>query len=129
MKLGRDTIHWNNYLIEGDSQDLHLSDFLSLNGRVSRSNFRALSFLAFGLAICILLLPGLLGVELQQKHGIDVETTMDASGILIYIVSYTILTLLLLLMAIKRMRDTGNSPWKLLIPLFNLKALYFDVSK
>jgi|GEM_PF-4679964 len=129
IKIGRQTIYWSNYLYEGENQELDLSEIFTFNGRISRSNFRALSLLAIGMIICVFFSPGLLG-SIGGRRGSSemVEGITQNSMPIVYIIGFSIIGIAMILLAIKRMRDTGNPIWKLLIPIYNLKILYFDES-
>ena len=69
IKICEKTIYWSNYLYEGENQELYLKDIFSYNGRISRSNFRALSLLAIGMMICVFFSPGLLGAIGKGRRG------------------------------------------------------------
>ena len=100
--------------------------------RISRSNFRALTLLSIGMAICVFFSPGLLGSIANGRRSGNpelIEEVTQNSMPIVYIIGFSIIGIALILLAIKRMRDTGNSIWKLLIPIYNLKILYFDESK
>lgn len=136
LKIYNHKIHWSDYLFEGDNQALVPRDFFSYHGRISRANFRALSLVAFGLSICIFFLPGLLvsiGEYLRKKialpKGVDTTNQIQAIAPYVYTIGYSILAMFIILLAIKRIRDTYHPTWKLLIPFYNLKLLYFDLSK
>lgn len=136
IKLCSQTIYWSNYLYEGESQELSAKDIISFNGRISRANFRALNVLAFGLAICIFFLPGLLVATWEYINRrrfrtveFDSVSTIQEIAPLVYVLGFGILGVILLLLGIKRIRDTGNPIWKLIVPFYNLKWLYFDQSK
>ena len=66
INIENQTIHWSNYLYEGENQELGLKDFSSFNGRISLSNFRALNLLLIGLSIGVFFLPGLL--QSSKRH-------------------------------------------------------------
>ncbi len=118
-----------------EEQDLYLRDFYSLQGTINRSNFRALSVLGIGMLIVIYFLPGVL------LGGADyVLTTNDGESVLsvemiqliapfVHTVGYTLLGLVYLNISQKRMRDTGRSLLWLFFPLYNLKVLFFDLTK
>jgi uncharacterized membrane protein YhaH (DUF805 family) len=130
------TIYWSNYFYEGESQELYLKDILSYYGRISRSNFRALSLLSIGMAVCVFFLPTLLILSWEYiNRGRYRDIEFDTQGWIenispfVHTVGLLIVGIILLLLAIKRIRDTGNPIWKLLIPIYNLKILYFEPSK
>lgn len=131
ITIGKQTIHWSNYLYEGETQELNLKDIISFNGRISRSNFRTLSLLSIGLIICVLFLPGLLVAILESLSILkfDSVNTIQEVQPVVYILGFSVIGILLLLLAIKRIRDTGHPIWKLWIPIYNLKILYFELSK
>lgn len=132
IKIGKQTIYWSNYIYEGENQEIDLGEIFSYNGRLSRSNFRALSLLAIGAAICVLFSPGLLGAAANNSVDGDselVENVTQSSMPIVYLIGFSIIGIAMLLLAIKRMRDTGNPIWKLWIPFYNLKILYFEYSK
>ena len=136
IRIGNKTIYWSNYLYEGENQELNLKDILSINGRISKSNFRALSLLSVGLVICVFFLPGLLasvwGYLYKRKfQDFDFDTTSAIQEIapFVYVVGFSLIGILLTILAIKRIRDTGNKLWKIIIPIYNLKILYFEESK
>ncbi len=113
-----------------DEQDLYFEDFTTFKGRISRANFRALNLLVLGVAICIYFLPGFA----NQIIILEVELNLFTKSIKflispIHIVGYILLLIFYLLLSVKRMRDTGNPLWKLLIPFYNLKILFFEESK
>ena len=129
IKIGEQTIHWSNYLYEGEHQEIELKNIFTYHGRLSRSNYRALSTLAIGLIICIFFSPGLLGKVGGRGKGQDVaEEITQGSMPLIYIIGFSIIGIAMILLSIKRMRDTGHPIWKLFIPFLNLKILYFEKS-
>ncbi len=136
IKIGDQTIHWQDYFYEGEAQELGTEDFKNFHGRISRSNFRALSLLTIGLIICIFFVPGILGTlysYLLNRGAIRVEMTnievVQFISPYFYFLGYSLLGLLFLMISVKRMRDTGNPWWKILLPLYNLKLLYFKLSK
>ncbi len=131
IKVADKTIHWCNYLYEGDEQDLYARDIFSFRGRMSRANFRALSLLVLGLSFCIVALPSFLASIIQRKRGSSEELIEIVQFIspYIYFGSYSILGLFLFSISTKRIRDTGHSLWKLLIPFYNLKLLFGHKSK
>ena len=132
IKIGNQTIYWSNYLYEGENQELDLMKIFTFNGRISRSNFRALSLLAIGMAICVFFSPGLLGSMANGRRSGNLELVEKATQIsmpIIHIIGFSIIVIAMLFLAIKRVRDTGNPIWKLFIPIYNLKILYFEQSK
>ncbi len=132
IKIGNQTIYWKNYLFEGDAQELDLSKILSYNGRVSRANYRALSLLGFGMAICIFFLPGLSVSTILKISIVSESEVHELSKFLtpiIHTIGYLWLSIAMVFLAIKRCRDTKNSIWRLFIPFYNLKILYFEKSK
>lgn len=136
IRIGKQTIHWSNYLYEGDNQELYFSDIISYNGRISRSNFRALSLLSIGMIICVFFLPGLLvsiwryiNRRRFRNAEFDYINAIQEISPTVYTIGFSIIVIIVLLLAVKRIRDTGNPIWKLLIPIYNLKILYFDESK
>jgi uncharacterized membrane protein YhaH (DUF805 family) len=130
IKICEKTIYWSNYLYEGENQELYLKDIFSYNGRISRSNFRALSLLAIGMMICVFFSPGLLGAIGKGRRGNPelMEKITQNSAPIVYLIGFSIIGIAMILLAIKRIRDTGNPIWKLIIPIYNLKMLYFDES-
>lgn len=129
IKIGKQTIYWSNYLYEGENQELDLAEIFTFNGRISRSNFRALSLLAIGMMICVLFTPGLVGVIRSRRGSLEIAERITQNSMpIVYIIGFSIIGIAMLLLAIKRIRDTGNPIWKLLIPIYNLKILYFDES-
>lgn len=117
-------------------QDLYLEDFVTYKGRINRANFRALNLLILGVSICVYFLPGIIIAiweyfNRRKYRTIDFDTigAIQTIGPYVYGICYFILAMFLLLISIKRMRDTGNPLWKLLIPIYNLKILYFEESK
>ncbi|MGK0313968.1 MAG: uncharacterized membrane protein YhaH (DUF805 family) [Saprospiraceae bacterium] len=136
LRICNQTVYWSNYLYEGENQELSLIDIVSLNGRISRSNFRALSLLAFGLTICIFFLPGVIVAVweyLNRRRFREIEfdsvNAIQEIATLVYVFGISILAIIMLILGVKRIRDTGNPIWKLLIPICNLKLLYFEQSK
>ncbi|MFK8102311.1 MAG: DUF805 domain-containing protein [Saprospiraceae bacterium] len=136
IKLADQTIHWQDYFYEGETQELITKDFKSFHGRISRSNYRALSLLTIGLIICIFFVPGILGTlysYLLNRGAIRVEMTnievVQFISPYFYFLGYSLLGLLFVMISVKRIRDTGNPWWKLLLPFYNLKLLYFNLSK
>ena len=136
IRICNQTIYWSNFLYEGKNQELKLIDITSFNGRISRSNFRALSLLAFGLGICISFLPGLsVAVWEYLNRGRFREGDFDSVNAIqeiaptVYVIGFSVLIVMMILLSSKRIRDTGNSMWKLIIPIYNLKLLYFNTSK
>lgn len=129
IKIGKQIIYWSNYLYEGENQDLYLKDLFTYNGRISRSNFRALSLLAIGMIICVFFSPGLLGEIAGRRRSSEmVERITQNLAPIVYIIGFSTIGIAMILLAIKRFRDTRNPFWKLLIPIYNLKILYFDES-
>ncbi len=136
IKIGKQTIYWSNYLYEGDKQELYIRDIISYNGRISRSNFRALSLLSVGMVIAVYFLPGLLiaaRLYLNRRRFSEVEFDIGYAiqeiAQIIHTIGFMLMGIILVLLAIKRIRDTGHPIWKLLIPIYNLKILYFEPSK
>ena len=136
IRICDQTIYWSNFLYEGENQELKLIDIVSFHGRISRSNFRALSLLAFGLAICTFFLPGLsvavweyLNRRRFSEIGFDSVNAIQEIAPIVYVLGFSVLFAIILLLSIKRIRDTGHDIWKLIIPIYNLKLLYFDKSK
>ena len=134
--LGAHKIYWTDYYVEPREQELYLRDFTTLRGRVNRSNFRALTAVILGVGICIFFLPMLLpmaatvavsmrslstGAQLQPH----VYTVGDAIAPYVYLIGFTGLSLLYASIVWKRLRDTGLSPYLLLVPGINLYLLYF----
>ncbi len=129
IKIGDQTIYWSNYLYEGENQELDLVDFFTYNGRISRSNFRALSLLSIGMMICVFFSPALLGAIGGRRGGFEmVEKITKNLTPIVYVIGFSVIGITMVILAIKRMRDTGNPIWKLLIPIYSLKILYFDES-
>ena len=135
IRVGKQKFYWSNYLYEGERQTLGLRDFTSFNGRISKSNFRALSLLAFGLAICIFFLPGVLiavweYLNRKRYSRVDFDTVcaIELIAPYVYTIGFSLLLVIFILVSLKRLRDTGNSPWKLLLPFYNLKILFFNDS-
>ena len=134
ITIDNKTINWSNYLYEGDEQELNLKDLRTFDGRVSRSNYRALSLMFLGLAIAVIFLPGLLVAlwESKSRNRLQSATetieTMRAIGPFIHTVGFFLLASLLVLISIKRIRDVGKPIWTLIIPVYNLKVLFFDPS-
>ena len=129
IRIGKQTIYWSNYLYEGENQEIDLKEIFKFNGRISRSNFRALSLLAIGMMICVFFSPGLLGAIGGRRGDSEmVEGITQNSMPIVYLIGFSIIGIAMILLAIKRIRDTGNPIWKLLIPIYNLKILYFDES-
>ena len=126
IKIGRETIYWSNYLFEGEDQEFDFVSIFSINGRLSRSNYRALTVLAIGLTICVFFSPGLIS-SFYQPEGIENFTQRISP--FIYLIGFYLIGIALLTLSIKRMRDTGHPLWKILIPLYNLKILYFEESR
>ena len=131
IKIGRQKIYWNDYLYEGEVQEIRVKDLFSFHGRVSRANFRALSVLALGSAICVFFLPALLDlfapswIIRQLYISVDsIEYTIP----MVYLICYPLIVISIIMLAIKRIRDTGYPIWKLLIPGSNLKLLYLVYS-
>ena len=112
------------------NQEIDLKDVFTYNGRISRSNFRALSLLAIGMMICVFFSPGLLGAIGKGRRGNPelMEKIIQNSAPIVHLIGFSIIGIAMILLAIKRIRDTGNPIWKLLIPIYNLKILYFDES-
>lgn len=128
-------IHWSNYLYEGDQQELTIKDFKSINGRLSRSNFRALTLLLIGATICVFFIPGIVVAfwkyfNRRKFRSIEFDTieTIESIAPIVYSIGFGLITILLILISIKRFRDTGETTWKILIPIYNLKILFFDKS-
>jgi uncharacterized membrane protein YhaH (DUF805 family) len=59
----------------------------------------------------------------------DSVNAIQEIATLVYVFGISILAIIMLILGIKRIRDTGNPIWKLLIPICNLKLLYFEQSK
>jgi len=137
IKIGHHSINWSNYLFEGEEQELELTDLFRFNGRVSRSNFRFVSILLFGVSLCVLFLPGLFAsMARPQRRRLGSDEYMEQLSRLvsdislpIYLVCYGTIIILFLLFVIRRMRDTKEPMWKLLIPIVNLNLLYNRRSK
>jgi len=134
INICNQNIYWSNYLHEGDKQELIIKDFKIFNGRISRSNFRVLLLVAFGLSLGIFFMPAFLVsiwnyVDKRGNINSDSIQVMQDVGTYVFVIGYGLLSLFLILISIKRIRDTGEQPWKLLIPIYNLKLLFFDPSK
>ena len=136
IKIGRAVIHWSNHLYEGDEQELAIADIFSLHGRISRPNFIALSLLLIGLAICVFFLPALLTLffeylndKIFRQPAFDLITTIQKINPFVHTIGFILIGMMVIILAIKRIRDTGNQIWKILIPIYNLKLLYFEPSK
>ncbi len=136
IKAYRKVIYWSDYLYEGEEQVLEMRDFTSLHGRISRANFRALSLLALGAAICVYFLPGLIiGLLHALFHRSSIASELSYTESIqfitppIHFVGYTLLALFYVLLSIKRWRDTGQKMWKIMIPFYNLWGLYFRPSR
>ncbi|MDF1698371.1 MAG: FHA domain-containing protein [Saprospiraceae bacterium] len=136
IKIGSKKNYWSDYLYEGDKQELVLVDILHFHGRLSRANFRALSILLLGIGICLFFLPGLwvayyryLNRNRLQSIDFDPYEMIQNISPYIYGIGYLILLIVLFILVIKRMRDAKEPIWKLGIPVYNLKILYFDISK
>jgi len=132
FKIGKKTIHWCDYYPEGDSQEIQMSTLFDYHGRINRSNYRALFLVFIGLAICIFFIPGLIvGLISGRRRTIDFDSIEAIQNILtpFYFLGYGALLVLMILISIKRIRDTGEKIWKLLIPIYNLKLLLIDESK
>ena len=80
--------------------------------------------------ICVFFSPGLLGAIGKGRIGNPelMEKITRNSAPIVYLIGFSIIGIAMILLAIKRIRDTGNPIWKLLIPIYNLKILYFDES-
>ncbi len=136
LNIYDETIYWSNHYYEGDKQELNLTDLRSMNGRVSRSNFRALSLLSIGLWIAIFFIPGLLLAIWQYiadspVHDLKYESVrviLDIASSVQTFLSF-LLMITIILLATKRIRDSGKPIWMIFIPIYNLKLLYFDESK
>jgi len=129
IKIGNQIIYWNDYFYEGENQEIDLLEIFKFHGRISRSNFRALTLLAIGMIILIFFSPGLLGAMVSRRGDWElVERVTQISIPIVYTIGFSITGIAMILLAIKRMRDTKNPIWKLLIPIYNLKILYFDES-
>lgn len=129
IEIGKDVIRWANHLYEGEDQDLFFEDIFSYYGRISRANFRALTLFGIGVCIVILFLPGLISSTPKGQQTVERVENIQFIAPLIYLVGYSSVFLLFLILAVKRMRDTRNPIWKILIPIVNIKILYFDKSK
>ena len=128
IQIGSHTIYWANYREVGERQELYISDLTTWRGRLSRSNFRALFALFIGMCICLYFTPSFF-VNAKNSTTEEVIATHQTIAPWIWGVGYTLLFLLLLLFAVKRIRDTGHSAWKLLIPGYNLKLLFMEPGK
>ncbi|MFT4532967.1 MAG: glycine/serine hydroxymethyltransferase [Saprospiraceae bacterium] len=92
--------------------------------------------MASGLAISILFLPGLLVavweyLNRRRFREVDFDSVNAIQEVApkVYVIGLSLLTFMIILLSIKRIRDTVNTIWKLIIPLYNLKLLHFDKSK
>ena len=116
---------------------IQLKDFISVKGRVSCENFRALSILAIGLIPCIYIVPGLIWVLWNYarvgKHGDYNDWTQPGQiisiSVPVHLIGFGLLALIFLNLCVERIRDTGAKWWVILIPIWNLKVLYFDKSE
>lgn len=135
IKVGHSKIHWADYLYEGDRQELYKEDFLSFHGRISKSNFRALTVLTIGLTICIYFLPGI--IEAAYSYSIrrtndmvnyDSVETIKLIAPFVHTIGYSLLCIMFIMLSIKRIRDTGFPIWNLFIPFKNFHLLYFKDS-
>lgn len=105
-----------------------MRDILAFHGRINRSNYRALNILVIGMIILVYFSPGvLIGLQRRIEYARKIELIQLISPY-IHMVGFTIVSLFFILISIKRIRDTGNGIWKLLIPFWNFKILYFDKS-
>lgn len=130
IKIGNRTLYWSDYLFEGDRQKLTRRDLTTIYGRISRSNYRALIILCIGIGIAIFFAPGLIVSSHRRRtrsHEITEEMVRSIAPE-IYALGYSLLGLFILLISIKRLRDTGNSPWLILVPFVNIKHLFFTYS-
>lgn len=127
IKIANKIIHWSNYFIEEINQELTIKDFTTFHGRINKKNFRALMVLILGLIPVIYFLPALLFLK---KSFIRLPNEQQVE-ILLYIkpyvhgVGYITLGIFSLLVSVKRMRDTGQGLWKLIVPFENLRKLFF----
>lgn len=133
IRITNRTIYWANYLIEGDDQDLHLKDLCSINGRISRANYRTLSLLAIGMMSIIYFLPGLVIAIRYGRKGSRATSDQIIGFIqdiapIFHFSGYTLLGIVFIIISLKRIRDTGYSLWSILIPFYNLKLLFFGSS-
>ncbi len=111
-----------------NEQDLYLQDFYSLKGVINRSNYRLLSLLYFGLSIMTYLLPGLIAALLSSSKYAPPNKFYDILDIITrptWLIFGGTLLISYLILTIKRMRDTGHSTWKVLIPFENIRLLFF----
>ena len=112
--------------------EIRLKDLFTFHGRISRANYRALSLLAIGVSICVFFLPSLIFKLTYRWNSNNIEISLASTESLmpmVYLVCYPIIILVMLMLSMKRIRDTGNSIWKLILPVYNLKLLYFVYSK
>lgn len=132
IRFGKQKIHWNDYLNEGETQEIRLKDLFTFHGRISRANYRALSLLAVGISICVFFLPGILEMLSYSNTIIGLNGVLITRGFsipLIYVIAYPMILFAIIILSIKRIRNTGNPIWKLFLPIYNLKLLYFEFSK
>lgn len=131
IRIDKQRIFWQDYLYEGERQELHLRDLVSYHGRISRANFRTLSILFLGLAICVFFLPALVAAILTEDEIIPSDDllhfTSEIASIL-YPICYALLLSLYSLICIKRMRDTRKPLVTLFIPFYNFSVLYWELS-
>lgn len=132
IKIGNQKMYWNDYLYEGEMQEVRLKDLFTFHGRISRANFRALSVLALGSAICVFFLPALLDLFAPSWVTWQLYVTLNSIEYtipIVYLICYPLIAVSMIMLAMKRIRDTGNPIWKLLLPILNLRLLYFEFSK
>ncbi len=116
-------------------QDILLKDLFSPIGRMSRSNYRFLSLLLAGFAACTIFLPGLI-VALWRaltrrgsQYDLTPNVVIQEIAPFVYLIGFSLLAIVYIFISIQRMRDAGRPFWILLIPIWNLKMLYFENSK
>lgn len=134
IKIQKCIFHWNDYIKEGNNQEIELKDLLSFHGRINRKNYRAIWLLAIGLGITVYFLPGLVVTYLESRRRYSLEKfdtigNIQELGPYIHVPGFTLILSSMILFSIKRIRDTGKSISTLLIPLYNLKVLLFNESK
>lgn len=135
IQLGSHKVYWANYREVGEEQELYYSDLTTWRGRLSRSNFRALSLLSIGLVIIWpFVAPHIVGLFFpefvrDQMTATQLDAIWSVYLPIVLLIGYFVLLGLYTMFAVKRIRDTGHPAWKVLIPGYNLKLLFMEPGK
>lgn len=127
-------LYWINYYYEGHHQALYAKDFLTINGRINKSNYSALFILLIGLIPCIYFSPGLFANiisyrKYEAKSPEEIYNLAENISIPLWIILGSVTLILFLIISIKRIRDAGYPIWNIFIPIKNIKILFFEESK